>query len=165
MKRRRIAVGLVLLGVLVSLAALGISKVTDPVAAAATKTENAGGAKLSISASVTDPSGGTVTISGQGAFDSTAGDLTIGLSSQPGSFELRYLQENGDPVLYANAPMLATMLPNAASWIRLDLEQAGKSLGFDLNQLLGGVDQNPIQALDLLRAAGTVTEVGAETVD
>ena len=89
----------------------------------------------------------------------------MGLSSHPGSLELRYLQENGDPVLYANAPMLATMLPGGASWIRLDLEQAGKSLGLDLNQLLSGFDQTPTQALDLLRASGSVNELGTETID
>jgi len=166
MKGRRIALALGLLGVLVALTALGVSKVIDPVAAAAaTKTENAGGAKLAMSVAITDPSGGTVTMTGQGVFDQSAGDITMGLSSLPGSVELRYLQENGDPVLYVNAPMLETMLPSGAPWIRLDLEQAGKSLGLDLNQLMGGFDQNPTQALDLLRASGSVDELGAETID
>jgi hypothetical protein len=165
MRGRRLALALGLLGLLVGLATYGTSQVTDPVAAAATRTGNAGGAKLAISVAVSDPSGGTVTLTGQGVVDQSAGDVTMELSSLAGSVELRYLQENGDPVVYANLPMLATMLPGAKPWLRLDLEQAGKSLGLDLNQLIAGLGQNPIQLLDLLRATGPVNEVGAETID
>src|SRR5579864_7837648 len=160
MRGRRLALALGLLGLVAALATYGASQVTDPVASAATRTANAGGAKLAISVAVSDPSGGTVTLTGQGVVDQSAGDVTVELSSLAGSVELRYLQENGDPVVYANLPLLATMLPGAKPWLRLDLEQAGKSVGVDLNQLIAGLGQNPIQVLDLLRATGSVNEVG-----
>ena len=85
MRGRRIALALGLLGALVALTGCGVSKVIDPVAAAATKTENAGGAKLALSIAITDPSAATVTMTGQGVFDQSAGDLTIGLSTLLGS--------------------------------------------------------------------------------
>ena len=157
---RRIAFALALLGALVALTGCGVAKVIDPVAAAATKSEGAGGAELTLSVAVTDPSAATFTVSGQGVFDQGEGELTVGLSTLPGSVELRYLEENGDPVMYVNVPFLAAMLPSGKSWIRVDLEQAGKSVGLDLNQLLGELDQNPSQAVDLLRASGSVDEVG-----
>ena len=78
---------------------------------------------------------------------------------------MRYLEENGDPVMYANLPFLADKLPGGKTWIRLDLEQAGQKLGVDLNQLLSQADQNPGQILDLLRASGSVETIGTETVD
>jgi hypothetical protein len=165
MRGRRIALALGLLGALVALTGCGVSKVIDPVAAAATKTENAGGAKLTMSIAITDPSAATVTMTGQGLFDKSEGDIMIGLSTLVGSLEMRYLQENGDPVVYLNVPFLETMLPSGKSWIRVDLEQSGKSLGLDMNQLMGELDQNPTETLDLLRASGSVDKVGTETID
>ncbi|HEV3056249.1 MAG TPA: hypothetical protein VGX45_16425, partial [Solirubrobacteraceae bacterium] len=85
MRGRRIALALGLLGVLVALAGWGVSNVVDPVAAAATKTENAGGAKLTMSLAVTGPSGTTFTVTGQGVFDQSAGDITVSLSALIGS--------------------------------------------------------------------------------
>ena len=67
--------------------------------------------------------------------------------------------------MYVNVPFLETMLPSGKSWIRVDLEQAGKSVGLDLNQLMGELDQSPTQTLDLLRASGSVDKVGAEMID
>ncbi len=161
---RQIAFALALLGTVVALTGCGVSKLIDPVAAAATKSEGAGGAQLTLSVAVTDPSAASFTVSGQGLFDQSEGELTLGLSNLPGSVELRYLEENGDPVMYVNVPFLAAMLPNGKSWLRVDLEQAGKSVGLDLNELLGAMEQSPSQALDLLRASGSVNEVGSETI-
>jgi hypothetical protein len=160
-----------------ALTGCGVSKVFDPVAAAATKTENAGGAKMTTTISVAEPGAGkTFTIDAQGVFDKDQADMTMDLSSLlggtglslpagSGNVEMRYLQESGDPVMYMNIPFLATLLPNGKSWIKLDLEKAGKSLGVDFNELANESNQNPAQTLDLLRAAGTVDKVGSETVN
>ena len=88
-----------------------------------------------------------------------------GLPAGNGSVELRYLQENGDPVAYVNAPALSAMIPGGQSWVRLDLEQASKSAGFDLNQVIAQAAQSPTDALDLLKSAGSVQTVGTETLD
>ncbi len=158
-----------------ALAGCGVARTVDPVAAAATKTQNAGGANVALTVSVTNPAGKSFALSASGSFDDQQGDVTIdasqalgaaGLSSgSNGQVELRYLEESGDPVLYANLPFLADKLPGGKAWIRLDLQQVGQKLGVDLNQVLSQVGQNPGQFLDLLRASGSVEAVGTETVD
>lgn len=155
------------------LAGCGVSRTLDPVAAAATKSENAGGEKVAMTVGVS-AGGKSFTIDANGVFDQGEGDLTMdlssllgsaGLSGSGGSAELRFLQENGDPVIYANVPFLSSEIPGGKSWIRLDLEQAGKAAGVDVNQLLGQAAQNPTDALDMLRESGSVTEVGTETLN
>jgi hypothetical protein len=151
----------------------GVQKTLDPVAAAATKTENAGGAKLAMRVGVT-ADGKTFDVTANGLFDKDQGDLTMdlsgalgaaGLKGADGSVELRYLQEGGDPVMYLNMPFLSSRLPIGQSWVKLDLEKAGKSLGVDLNQLMGQAGQDPSDVLEMLRASGSVQEVGTETVN
>lgn len=155
------------------LAGCGVSKTIDPVAAAATKSENAGGAKMDMTVAAS-ADGKSFTVTAGGVFDQSEGDMTMdlsdvvsqaGLPASDGTAEFRYLQENGDPVVYMSIPFLSSQLPGGASWIKIDLEQAGKSLGVDLDQLINQANQNPAQALDMLRASGSVTEVGTETVD
>jgi hypothetical protein len=180
LRRRWIAIGAVALVaaiVAVLLVGLGSTKPADAVVAAAAKSENAGGAKLSMSVSVSDPAAQkSASVTASGVFDESNADLNIDLSglggssglSLPaalGSLEVRYLQENGDPVVYANVPFLGAMLPGGKSWVRVDLEQAGKAAGFDVNQFLNQSSQNPGQILDMLRATGSVREVGSDTVD
>jgi hypothetical protein len=80
-----------------------------------------------------------------------------------GQIEVRYLQENGDPVIYANAPALSAMIPGGASWVRIDLETLGKSFGVDLNQLMGQSAQNPGSVLDLLKSVGSVQDDGTDS--
>jgi hypothetical protein len=174
MRGSRIALALALLCSVAALAGCGVKNTIDPVAAAATKTENAGGAKMAMTVSASLPTGQSFAIDANGVFDKGQGDITMdmssvlgaaGLSGGNGTVEMRYLQENGDPVIYMNMPFLSQMIPGGAKWIRLDLEQAGKGLGVDLNQLMGQANQNPASVLDMLRASGSVTEVGSETVN
>lgn len=173
MRGRWIAVALGVLGISAAALVLGLQKGLDPVAAAATKSENAGGAKVSLSVGV-DTSNGSFAVSANGVVDKGQADITTDLSSvlsaaglpaSNGSVELRYLQESGDPVVYVNAPALSSMIPGGKPWVRLDLEQAGKSLGVDLNSMLAQAAQNPSSVLDMLRAAGSVDTVGTETLD
>jgi hypothetical protein len=154
-------------------AGCGVQKTLDPVASAAAKTENAGGVKLAMTVGVT-ADGKTFNVTANGVFDKDQGDLTMdlsdalgaaGLNGADGSVVLRYVQEGGDPVMYLNMPFLSSRLPTGQSWVRLDLEKAGKSLGVDLDQLMGQAGQNPSDVLDLLRASGSVQEVGTETVN
>jgi hypothetical protein len=152
-----------------------VSGTIDPVASAATKTEQAGGSKMSMTADVNSPAGQSYEITANGAFDQQEGEMTMDLSNllqstglpvgSGSGIVLRYLTENGDPVVYMEMPFLASELPAGKTWIRLDLEKAGKSLGVDFSQLLSQSNQNPAQTLDLLRASGDVTTVGPDTVD
>ncbi len=171
---RRIALALVVLGATAGLAACGVSKAIDPVAAAATKTEQAGGEKMAMTITIT-AAGRTSTITAEGAFDHQQGELTMDMSglaqgsgitaSALGAIKVLYLEESGDPVVYMQFPSLAGTLPSGKSWIRVDLQTAGRKLGLDFNQLMSQSSQNPAQALDLLRASGDVHEVGPATVD
>jgi hypothetical protein len=173
MRGRWIAVALVVVGVSVAAALLGFQKGVDPVASAATKSEAAGGAKVALTASV-DSSQGSFDVSANGVVDQGQADITTDLSkvlaaagmpSTDGSVEVRYLQENGDPVVYVNAPALSAMIPGAKTWIKLDLQQAGQAAGVDLNGMLSQAAQNPADALDLLKSVGSVQSVGTETLD
>jgi hypothetical protein len=144
------------------------------VAAAAVKTEHAGGVKvkLTVSFMVAGLSSGALT--GTGTFDRDVGDMTIDLSDimqllplpvgTGGGIREIYLHENGDPVVYMQIPFLAGQLPDGKSWVRLDLQQAGIPLGLDVSSVLGQSGSSPAQTLDLLRAAGTVQKVGPDDV-
>ncbi len=173
MAGRRTALAILLLGSAVGLAGCGFSKTIDPVAAAATKTEQAGGYKVAMTVTA-NTAGQSFTIDAAGTFDQDQGELTMDLSGLPGSagllpgsgqIKVLYLKENGDPVMYMDFPFLASRLPGGKAWIRLDLEKAGKSLGVDFNQLLNQSSQNPGQVLDMLKASGDVQAVGPDTVD
>jgi hypothetical protein len=170
---RRIALGLALAGSAVALAGCGVKSTIDPVAAAATKTENTGGEKIAMTLGG-NADGHSFSISANGVAGQDQADITVDLSSalaaagvsgSNGSVEIRYLQENGDPVMYVNAPFLSSRLPGGASWVRLDLEKAGQTVGVDVNELIGQASQNPADVLDLLRSTGTVDEVGSDTID
>jgi len=174
MRGRWIAVALVVVGVSVAVAAgLGLRHSSDPVASAALKSENAGGANVTLTVGV-DSSKGSFTASANGVVGDGQAAVTAdlshlfaasGLPAGNGSVEVRYLQENGDPVLYVNSPMLSTLIPGGKSWARVDLQQAGKAAGVDINQMLAqAAAQNPANALDLLRSAGSVQTVGPDTL-
>jgi hypothetical protein len=173
MRRGRVVLifGVVVFAVAVAL--WGLGKTIDPVSAALTKSEDAGAANFTLTVTATPPSGQPVTVNATGVFDGQSADVktdlsgalaALGQSGTNGQVEIRYVQENGDPVIYANAPALSAMIPGGATWVRLDLETLGKSFGVDLNQILGQGAQNPTDALDLLKAVGSVQAVTTDPV-
>jgi LppX_LprAFG lipoprotein len=176
----RILYALAVAGAAVSLTACGVAqtvdRTVDPVAAAATKTENAGGSKMTMTMRTTDSTTGrSFVITADGSFDQNQGELDLDLSSalqaanlpagSDGNVKLLYLEEGGDPVMYMDFPFLSSKLPGGKTWIKIDLEKAGKGLGIDFSQLLGQSNQNPAQTLDLLRASGQIETVGPATID
>ncbi|HWB23747.1 MAG TPA: LppX_LprAFG lipoprotein [Gaiellaceae bacterium] len=175
MSARQAASVLALLWLAVGLSACGVSRTIDPVAAAATKTEQAGGSKISMTVDVSSPAGQSYEVTANGAFDQQEGQMTMDMSNllqssglpvgSGSGVEVRYLTENRDPVMYMDMPFLASKLPAGKDWLRLDLEKAGKSMGIDFSQLMGQSSQNPAQTLDMLRASGNITEVGPDTVN
>jgi hypothetical protein len=159
-----------------AVAVWGLGRTASPVAAAATKSADAGGANFTVTATATPSSGQPVTVTASGEFDGQQGDLTTDLSGAlaaagapagaSGQVEVRYLQENGDPVVYVNAPALSAMIPGGASWVRVDLQQFGQTAGVDLNQILGqAASQTPGNALDMLQSVSTVRSLGNETIN
>jgi hypothetical protein len=173
MRGRWIAVALAVFGVTVALVGVGLQKGVDPVAAAATKSADAGGANVALTLGV-DTSNGSYSVTANGVVDQGQADITAnlsqvlaaaGLPAGNGTVELRSLQENGDPVVYVNAPALSSLIPGGKSWLRLDLQQAAKSVGVDLNQMIAQAAQNPTSVLGLLQSAGSVQKLETEPID
>src|ERR1700751_251906 len=115
MRGRWIAVALAVSGVAAALVIVSLQKGgIDPVASAATKSENAGAAKVALTVAVDSPKG-SFSVSANGVVDQGQADITAdlsqvlaagGLPAGDGWVEVRYLQEGGDPVVYVNAPAL-----------------------------------------------------------
>jgi hypothetical protein len=171
---QRLILGLALVALAALLAGCGVTGSVDPVAAAATKSQNAGGAKLDFSVGLSG-GGKSFGVTGTGAFDQNEGELTVDLSQvlqQAGApagidstAKAVFLEESGDEVVYLNLPFVRSQLLGGKSWVKLDLTKAGQSFGADLDQLMSQVGQSPGQLLDLLRQTGEVEEIGHETLD
>jgi hypothetical protein len=172
--RRGIA-ALALIALAAGLVACGASGPADPIASAASKSEKAGGARITTRVTVSFPSGGQGVITGEGTFDQLQGEMTLDMSNllqnsplpigSGSGIKARYLQEAGLQILYLQLPFLASALPKGKTWVRLDLEHtSGSAVGANFSELLGQAGQNPTQAVDMLRATGPATKVGPDIV-
>jgi hypothetical protein len=171
---RRVSFALALVALSGALTACGVKSTVDPVAAAATKSQQAGG--FSAKTSVTVSAGGQrFTMTGFGLFGDGKGQMELDMSdllNQTGApagtdstIKAIYLTEDGHPVMYMRLGFLSAFIPGGKSWVRVDLAKAGNAAGIDFNQLLGGANQSPSDSLALLRSSGEFSEVGTETVD
>lgn len=142
----------------------------DPVAQAAVATSHAGGAQMSMHASV--EVGGLsspMTLTGNGDFNfaSGEGEISSALSGLPSasaavlhgsSIHLTELYAQGE--LYMQSPLFDGKLPNGARWIKLDLAKLAQATGLDAQSLTSG-QSNPAQILSYLKASGgTITKLG-----
>jgi len=157
----------------------------DPVAAAATKTQDAGAAHVHFAMALKTPqSQGTVKLNASGAIDGTSSELSFNLAPLllEGGMHLPLnltdnqilhaklkeiaLEQSGDYVIYMNLGPLASQIPGGKQWIELDLSKLGKSSGLDLNKLMSGAQFQPGDLLSMLKAEGaTVHKVGPATID
>src|SRR4051794_7340751 len=125
MKRLLTAGALVILAV--TLAGCG-GTASGPVAAAASKSEHAGGVRVTTSVTVSFPSGSEGVITGQGRFDQQRGAMTFDMSNllqnaplplgSGSGIHARYLREDAGWILYLHVPFLSSSLPNGKTWIR-----------------------------------------------
>jgi hypothetical protein len=140
----------------------------DPVANAATKTQQAGAAKIRISLSLTSPQlqgGRTVDVQGTGVIDGTNSEFNFTLGSL-GSMQEIMLKQNGDYVLYLQMPQLSAQLPAGKHWVQLDVSKIGNAAGLDLSKLMSGSQFQPSDVLSMLKGEGaTVRNLGSATVD
>jgi hypothetical protein len=170
----RVSFALALVALSGALTACGVKSTVDPVAAAATKSQQAGGfsAKTSVTVSA---DGQRFTMTGSGFFGDGKGQMELDMSdllSRTGApagidstIKALYLTENGDPVMYMQLGFLSQLMPGGKSWVRVDLAKIGKAAGIDFNQLLSGANQSPSDMLSMLRANGEFSEVGTDIVD
>jgi hypothetical protein len=157
----------------------------DPVAAAATKTQDAGAARVNFAIAIKSPqSHGAVKLNGGGTIDGTSSELSFRLgplllgsgmhlplnltTNQIVHARLKEIavEQNGDYVIYLNLGSLASQIPGGKQWIELDLSKLGKSSGVDLGKLMSGAQFQPGDLLSMLKAEGaTVHKVGPATID
>jgi hypothetical protein len=135
------------------------------VAEAATKTEDAGSARVTFTGTLTGVPGGSFTISGEGEFAKQRGRMTFDLSDAGvpgGSMEMIF----DELVIYMKfPPELAAELPGGKSWVKMDLEELGKQQGIDFGELMQFSQTDPTQSLQYLRGASDDFEkVGDEDV-
>jgi hypothetical protein len=139
----------------------------DPVAAAATKTQQAGAAHVRFALSFSSsqlPGGKTVHVRGAGAVDGTSSELTFTVGPQ--AIKEISLEQGGDYVAYLQLAALSAHLPGNKPWIEVDLSKLGKSAGFDLGTLLSGSQLQPGDLLAMLKASGAkISNLGPATVD
>ncbi len=67
--------------------------------------------------------------------------------------------------VYMRFPLIAEKLPDGKTWVRLDVGEAAKAQGLDLDQLKQFTESDPRRSLDYLRAvAGKIAPVGSDEV-
>jgi hypothetical protein len=174
---RRVLLAVALAVLTGALTACGVRNSVDPVASAATKTQQAGGYKVAMSVTVS-AAGRQLAMNARGTFGREMGELEmdmgglmsglgglLGGSGTSSTMKVKYLTEDGNPVVYMNLGFLSSFLPGGKSWVRLDVQKAGKAAGVDVDQLMGGAGQNPSDWLSLLQSQGDFSKVGTETLN
>lgn len=165
----------------VGLGGCGASGVIDPVAQAATVSNQASGMKMDLALQMSTPGLATpIVASGSGTFDevnrSGSFDIAMDFGSIPqvaqvlGSNTLRMQEVMQGLTYYVRLP---SALAHSAGidgkpWIKIDLARAAQGLGIPgLSTLASNpVSSDPSQFLRYLRATGThVTQVGTQTID
>ena len=155
----------------------------DPVSAAATKTQNAGAARVRFAVALGGPQaqGKTFRLRGVGALDGTSSEMTFRMGSMLGQMGIPSgtvtklahasirevtLEQGGDYVVYVRLGFLSSQLPGGKQWIKLDLSKLGKAAGLDIGQLLSGGQFQPGDLLSLLRGDGAkIRKLGSATID
>lgn len=139
----------------------------DPVAEAATKTSAAKSMRIEMKMTMAAPELGStpVTFTTKGV---TAGKRSAMTMQMPaiGGAELGEIEvRTAGLVVYMRMPFFQEIAPRLKPWIKLDLREEGKDLGIDLDALMELSSQtDPTKALEFLRAAGDVEELGSATV-
>jgi hypothetical protein len=137
----------------------------DPVASAATKTQQTGTYAFDYTASMA-VLGQRFSFSGNGQSDTANGrmQMTMDFSGLPAQ-----LTQNGstaefvlaDKVMYLKMPFLSGMLPGGKQWMKIDLSAAAKQAGTSLGSF-GQLD--PQQWLQQLLASSNTQKLGTDTV-
>jgi len=153
-------------------AAVTTAAADNAIAVAAEDTRGAGSSKVELTATVpVAPGQDPVELTGAGEFDYEArrgrltfdfGALLGSLGAGDGATQAEILLDGS--VAYLNLPLLTELLPGGKPWIKVDLDAAAASEGFDLGQLAQAGQNDPSQFFAYLTAADGVEEVGTETV-
>jgi hypothetical protein len=144
----------------------GRGGVLDPVAKAADTTAAAGSAEFGLAGSVT-AGGQTVPLSGSGKMDTKNQKVHMSIATTvPGAGPMTIEEILDGTVIYMKFPQLAGQMPGGKQWMKLDLQEFGKSLGVDFQKLMGASrgNTNPADFLSYLKAVGNSQVVGRESI-
>ena len=150
----------------------GSAATIDPVAQAADVTQQQPGEQLKFTEQINtgaQPQPFTLTGSGFVNPHQRAGMLNFDLSSIPGVSSLpggKTMQLVFNfPVMYMKAGFLSSHLPGRKAWLKIDLQKAGQAAGIDFSQIAVSGGSDPTQYLNFLKASGSVTKVGSDTIN
>lgn len=165
----------------VALGGCGAANVVDPVAKAATVSNQAAGMKMNMLMRLSSPAlQAPINATGSGTFDranrSGSFNLALDFGSIPqvaqalGSSTLQIQEVIKGLTVYLKLPAAMTHNPalHGKPWIKIDLARAAQGLGIPgLSSLASNpASSDPSQYLRYLRAAaGHVTQVGTQTID
>ena len=154
-----------------------VSNAVDPVAQAATVSNNAAGFQLHLTMQISSPSlPQPITGRGTGAFSPAArlGQLNFTMQLPPsvgaalGSSAFGFQEVLDGQTIYLKLPAAVTAkLPGGKPWLKVDLAKLGQAAGLSgLGSLLNNpTSSNPAQLLQYLRAtSGGVTKVGTAQI-
>jgi hypothetical protein len=110
--------------------------------------------------------GQPVPLSGRGAIDrkNQRGAFTTKTTFGDKAFTVQQVIDK--QLLYFRSSLFAGKLPGGKSWMKVDLAEAAKTPGLDLDALsASGPSQDPASGLDYLQGAGAAKKLGTAKVD
>jgi hypothetical protein len=143
----------------------------DTVARAADKTVQAGGARVALDATITEPGGKALPLTGKGVMDPKGerGRIDMDFSSIAAASGERLSKKQATISslfdrydIYLGGPALERELPGDKKWIKIDLREVSRELGTEQFTQLNQND--PRKTLDYLRGTGDVEKLGTATV-
>jgi hypothetical protein len=159
---------LLLLTAPLALAACGGSSIAqvkvDPVAYvkdAAQKTAALPSEHMAMNATLS-VAGQSVTIKGGGDFANSPPKGTLDMAISALGRPVNFKEVLEGPIGYLSSPLFGTVLPAGKTWMKLNLAAFEKTQGVSYSSL---ASQTPAQTLQQLEAAGTVKQLGTETID
>jgi hypothetical protein len=106
--------------------------------------------------------GQSVTIKGGGDFSNSPPKGTLDMAISVLGRTISFKEVLDGPTGYLSSPLFGTVLPAGKTWMKLNLAAFEKSQGVSYSSL---ASQTPAQTLQQLEAAGTVKQLGTETID
>lgn len=139
---------------------------SDPVALAAAATNRQPGAVDFAMKAVVTTGGQAVPLSGSGTIDRKNQQAAFTTKTTFGDKSFTVQQVLDKQLLFFRSSLFAGKLPGGKSWMKVDLAQAAKTPGLDLDSLgASGPSQDPASGLDYLQGAGAAKKLGTEKVD
>jgi hypothetical protein len=143
------------------LAACGDTVSLNPVARAAERTQHVDGVRITMTS--TGSVGTTPTRSAMsGVFnaDHRSGRITMTFTGSGSTFTLEEILEGSD--VYVRGSAFEKLLPAGKHWLHMDVNEAGKGLGINLNDLLNASPQSGLE--QLMSTSKDVAKIGTESI-